>query len=180
MISRRIFVGSLVAAMTARASPPKKVTCVLVGDSHAGYLATHFRKQARDWGVLVDVFAKPGSSVRQFLRMRWMELVRQRHPEADTIVVVLGTNCTRVERPGIGEDLRRLCAIADEGGEVGRSVIALPPPMRLSTAYLTDAVKTLSVYSFEAGPLPMMSDRIHATTDGYATWADKIATVLWA
>jgi hypothetical protein len=173
-VNRRDFVfGSI--ALTAPVRPLESF--VLIGDSHAYMMARAFRDVARAYDKRVAVVAHGGSSVRQWLVKKWVQReVLAKYPDATTLLISLGTNCTRVERPRLVDDIKNLVL------QGGRSTYwLLPPPMKMDTTYLRDAVAHWTgVFPIDPGPLPMMPDGIHVTQRGRYMWAQKIADVAWS
>lgn len=172
MNRRQFFAGSI-----ALAAPVETVErYVLIGDSHAYMMDRAFHDVARAYKKNVGVVAHGGSSVRQWLVKKWMEReVLARYPDTTTLLISLGTNCTRVERPELAEDIKKLVLSG------GRSTYwLLPPPMKFDTRYLRDAVaRWTGIFPIDPGPLPMMADGIHVTWRGRYTWAGKIAETIW-
>lgn len=191
MISRRSFLaGSLaLAAPTSTASPAKsEAEYVLCGDSMAYVMGPTFRAAGRAYGANVDVWAKGGSSARQWLVKKWFQRVVREHPKANILLVSLGVNCTRVERPKLAKDISTIVNLVndlmyEEGDEPNYRAPAiawlLPPPLKMNTQYLRDAVAASEVFSIDPGPLPLESDGIHPTIKGVGLWVNYIAETMW-
>jgi len=177
-ISRRSFLLGTASLIPSRgvAAPPVDGT-VLIGDSHAYMMNRAFHDVAHAYDRRVAVVAHGGSSVRQWLVKKWVQReVLAKYPDATLLLVSLGTNCTRSERPRLADDIRRL--VSESGVSVSW---LLPPPMKFDTTYLRDAVKQVTgVFPIDPGPLPMLRDKIHATPKGYYMWAQTIADTLWS
>lgn len=176
MISRRSFLlgsASLIPSRGVTVAPVDGT--VLIGDSHAYMMARAFRDVARAYDKRATVVAHGGSSVRQWLVKKWVQReVLAKYPDATLLLISLGTNCTHVERPRLADDIRRLISEAD----VSVSWL-LPPPMKFDTTYLHDAVKAVpDTFPIDPGPLPLR-DGVHATRQGYYTWAQTIADTIW-
>lgn len=173
MIDRRGFLtaAALVASPTVSLATEEPTT-LLVGDSHAFVMERFFRAEARARGVAAEVVSHGGSSVKQWYQRRWLAGALARWPSVENVLVCLGTNCTRIERPRLGEDVRKL--LGDAGS---REVSWLLPPYHLD--YLERAVSEAEVFAFSPGTLPLLSDGVHATPHGYELWARRIAEVEW-
>ncbi len=193
MISRRSLLlggATLVVPRSVLARPARLNRTILCGDSHAYVMARAFRAVARAYQQPVAVEARGGSSVRQWLVKKWMQRLLRKYPDANTVLISLGTNCTRVERPKIASDVQTLVNIVndwhyentddDEVFQGTAPVWLLPPPLEMDTKYLFDAVAQCEVFSFAPGPLKLESDGIHPTDTSCYKWAQKIADTLWS
>lgn len=175
-MDRRSFLASAIVAPLGSAPAVRSLQFLLLGDSEAYLLNRPFRAAARAYQVSVAVDPRGGSSVRQWLKRRWFERSLKRH-KPRTVLVSLGVNCTRVERPKLPRDVSELVNIAIDLGV--HPVWLLPPPLRRDTRYLVDAVASTGVLAFSPGPLPLESDGEHPTPRGFEVWAGKIAETLW-
>jgi hypothetical protein len=177
-ISRRSFLLGSASLIPSRGGvlPPVDGT-VLIGDSHAYLMSRAFRDVAHAYDRRVGVLAHGGSSVRQWVVKKWVQRqVLAKYPDATLLLVSLGTNCTRVERPRLAADIKKLVT---EGGLTVSWL--LPPPMKADTRYLRDAVAAVpGLFPIDPGPLPLLHDGIHATPKGYYMWAQTIADTLWS
>lgn len=178
MDRRSFLAAALVAPLgTEPDARLKHPECLLLGDSEAYLMARAFRAEAKRCGVPVEVDAHGGTSVRQWLKKRWFEKSLKKH-RPRTVLISLGVNCTRVERPVLAHDAGKLVLVANDLDVA--PVWLLPPPLRMDTRYLFDAVRATGVLAFSPGPLPLESDGVHPTTAGFEAWAGKIAETLWA
>lgn len=134
-----------------------------------------FRRQAVDYSIIATVAAKGGSSVKQWLDQKLLKKLIVQFPKLDTFLISLGTNCWHGERPKLKEHIEALV----EGINPDKIVWLLPPPLGMDTQYLHDAVKATELFAIDPGPLPMLSDQIHATPHGYELWAKIIAQTIW-
>lgn len=193
-MNRRSFLASslaLAAPVSAPAAPKlSEAEYVLCGDSMAYVMGPTFRAAGAAYARKVDVWAKGGSSLRQWLRKKWFQRVVREHPKARVLLVSLGVNCTRVERPKLAEDVSTAVNLVndwmydhfeEEPDYQGSPAVAwlLPPPLRMDTRYLVDAVAKSEVFAFGPGPLPLESDGIHPTHEGVGLWVNKIAETMW-
>jgi lysophospholipase L1-like esterase len=185
-MNRRSFLLTSLVAVPLGAEPERRVEYLLLGDSEAFLLARPLRAEAKRAGVSIAVDARGGSSVRQWLKRGWFEAVLKKH-RPRTVLISLGVNCTRVERPVLARDIDELVLIANDMDVA--PVWLLPPPLPGSTKYLFDAVAATEVFAFAPGPLPLQKvpnpygpgwvDDVHPTPEGFKTWAGKIAEMLW-
>lgn len=178
-MKRRAFLGSLaVLGLSSAAAEPKpeRVQDLLLGDSEAYLLARPFRAAAQAHRVPVAVEARGGSSARQWLKRGWFEAALKKH-HPSTVLISLGVNCTRVERPVLARDAGELVLIANDLDVA--PVWLLPPPLTMDTRYLVDAVRSTEVFAIQPGPLPLWPDGTHPTPRGYELWTGTIAETLW-
>lgn len=177
-MNRRSFLASALVAPLALGAEPddRPLQCLLLGDSEAYLLARPFRAEARKRRVTVAVDALGGSSTRQWRKHGWFKRSLEKH-STRVVAISLGVNCTRVERPVLARDAGELVLIANDMGVA--PVWLLPPPLRMDTRYLVEAVAATEVFAFSPGPLPLESDGVHATPRGFEIWAGKIAETLW-
>jgi hypothetical protein len=158
---------------------------ILAGDSLAFQLGPVLRSVAKAHGVTIAVAARGGSSVRQWLIKKWMERALTKNLSAHTVLISLGVNATRVERPRLLSDIQLLLAILNEpkyarDGAAPRPVWLLPPPLGVDTSYLRDAVMATGVFCcFAPENTPLESDKIHPTLRGRYLWSRRIAETLW-
>jgi hypothetical protein len=149
---------------------------LLLGDSLAFQLGPPLWRQAREVKQRVHVRAHGGSSARQWIQRRWVSRAAS-SVRAERVLVSLGVNCTRSERPRLAQDIATIVdIIADLGAP---TLWLLPPPLRFSTEYLVQAVSEAGVPSFAPGPLPMESDGVHPTYRGQQRWAQLLVAHLW-
>jgi len=193
-MNRRQFVaGSLALAAspvsgTVVQAKPSEAEYILCGDSMAYVMGPTFRAACGAYRVRGAVWAKGGSSARQWLVKKWFQRVVREHPKASVLLVSLGVNCTRVERPKLAADISKIVNLVndlmyDDGDEPNYrapSVVwLLPPPLAMDTKYLRDAVAASEVFSISPGTLPLESDGIHPTLKGVGLWVNTIAETLW-
>lgn len=154
----------------AFAKPPELADALLVGDSLAGQLGPRLAKEAGKRGLRFLYNYRAGSSTRQWVRGRWLPKVEGPHPTR-LVLVSLGVNCTKAERPRLAADMRSL--VSQTTVDV---LWLLPPPLKMDTDYIRKAV---SGPSFYPGELPLESDGIHPTDAGHKQWAALLAKELW-
>lgn len=172
MMSRRGLLASMLLASPVLAGP-RIVDALLVGDSLAYELGPRLGVAMRERGRTLAVDGRGGSSTRQWFRLHWFERAIVRHPSR-VVLVSLGVNCTKSERPALRDDIAHLLEIAEVHG---RSVLwLLPPPLRVNTNYLREAV---SGRTFFPGRLALESDGIHPTHAGHQRWARLLVDHLW-
>lgn len=177
-MNRRLFlVASALLPFGAEAAPSEEPRFLLAGDSEAYLLARPLRAEARTHRVTLAVDARGGSSARQWLKRGWFERALARRPSR-MVLVSLGVNCTRVERPVLARDVQDLVLIANDRGVA--LCWLLPPPLKVDTRYLVDAVLSTGVFCCAPDVLPLESDGVHPTPAGCKTWAHLIADVLWS
>lgn len=167
-MKRRSFLAGL---LTLSQAPP--ATALLVGDSLAYQLGPRLAKLMRAKQLRLAHDGRGGSSARQWLREGWFQRSTHAHP-ANSVLVSLGVNCTRSERPGLAEDVAAL--VAQSPAPV---LWLLPPPLRMDTAYLERAVATAGCSSFAPGELELEHDGIHPTDAGHRHWAAMLVQHLW-
>jgi len=173
--------ATLLLAPYAFSKPPELADALMVGDSLCGQLAPRFAKEATARGKKFLYNYRAGSSTRQWLLRGWFKQVVAAHP-ARIVLVSLGTNCTRAERPGLRKDMfdvQTQCRRTYENGERGAMPILwlLPPPLKFSTDYIWKAVGKIPF--FFPDKLPLESDGIHPTDAGHKQWAALLAKELW-
>lgn len=171
--------ATLLAAPFAFGRPPEVADVLLLGDSLAGQLGWRFAKEATARGKRFLYSFRPGSSTKQWLHHDWFEQKIKQHP-AKCVLVSLGVNCTRSERPKLAHHIRILYTLVPKATSV---VWLLPPPLKQSTKYLTDAVEKVregrDLVVFSPGALPLESDGIHPTDAGHKQWAKLLAERIW-
>ena len=182
-LSRRAFVASSALVFAPEAFADAQPTVLLVGDSHVFMMERFCRAEAKRHRIAAEVIPHGGSSVRQWLRKHWLEIALRKYASVEEVLICLGTNCTRAERPKLVDDIRSLVFSAnasdsDDPG-AGRATWLLPPPLKVDTSYLNRAVAQAEVFGLSPGRLPLSSDGIHLTPDGYADWAQRIAEIEW-
>lgn len=190
-MNRRSFIAgslALVAPVCEVAAKPSEAKYVLCGDSMAYVTGPSFREVAKIRNVDAAVWAKGGSSARQWLRKKWFERVVKEHPKARVLLISLGVNCTRVERPKLAEDISTIVNLLNDlmyarddevRYEAPSAVWLLPPPLAMDTRYIHDAVAKSEVFAIDPGPLPLESDGVHPTRRGARQWAEYMSRVLW-
>lgn len=174
-LKRRTFLAALPLLFTPRDVQAASPDTVLFGDSHSYILGPWFRAEAMRYKVPVAVVPEAGSSVRQWLAKKWIQKLLKRYANASNYLVSLGTNCTRVERPRLADDIKRLIGLIGQD----RVTWLLPPKLKMDTTYLHEAVKESGVFAIDPGELPLWSDGIHTTFKGSELWADLIARTIW-
>lgn len=156
----------VVLAPSVSGARPEPIDVLLVGDSLAYQLGPRLRKAIAPRRL--QTVARGGSSARQWLRHRWFQRAAATYP-AKVMLVSLGTNCIRSERPELGADMVQLIRQAR-----APVVWLLPPPLRFSTDYIRRAVEQAEVRSFAPGPLKLEHDGVHPTDSGHQEWARRI------
>lgn len=169
VMTRRSLLAALLAAPAALAKAPP-VDALLVGDSLAYQLGPRLAQSMRAKQRRLALDGRGGSSARQWLREGWFRRAVKQHP-ARIVLVSLGVNCTRPERPKLGDDIEALLALAP-----APVLWLLPPPLKMDTAYLREAMRG---EAFAPGPLPLESDGIHPTHEGHTRWAELLVARLW-
>lgn len=172
-MKRRAFLGALLSVAADAPRPPRVLLC---GDSEAFMMAPAFREQARAHGVPVKVDGRGGTSARQWRKNRWLRAALKPLAPHSVVLISLGVNCTRVERPELAREVSRLVLTVNDAGHAPAWL--LPPPLKMRTDYLRAAVAASEVFSIDPGPLPLF-DGIHPTPEGFRTWAALIAHTLW-
>lgn len=175
-MDRRSFLTAAIVAPLGADPDARQLQYLLLGDSEAYLLDRPFRAAARAYQVSATTDPRGGSSVKQWLKKHWFERSLKRHSPR-TVLVSLGVNCTRVERPSLARDAGELVRVAADLG--AEPVWLLPPPLKKDTRYLVDAVASTGVLAFSPGPLPLWPDGTHPTPRGFEIWAGKIAETLW-
>lgn len=194
--------ATLLIAPYAFSKPPEIADALLVGDSLAGQLGPRLAKEATARGKKFLYNFRAGSSTRQWARGKLLERVLRQHLTR-VVLISLGTNCTRVERPKLHTDVRNVLAQANIEKRSGKMVKIittpvlwlLPPPLKFDTEYIRKAVagryvdhgrcRRLLVAGeelprpFFPGKLPLESDGIHPTDAGHKQWAALLAKELW-
>ena len=155
---------------------PKRADVLLVGDSLAFGLGPPLKKLSKARGHEVIVNARGGTTARQWLGEHWFAATLARH-RPEVLLVSLGTNCRRPERPVFGDDVAGLLALVPEETRV----IWLFPPssMWFSTQYIRDGLAKNAVEVIEAGALQLNKDRVHPTIRGNLRWARALVSKLW-
>lgn len=171
-MKRRAFLSLLLSSPALAQQTP--VDALLVGDSLAYQLASRLRKAMGQRKLAAD--GRGGSSTRQWRQKRWFQRDLELHPSS-VVLVSLGVNCTRVERPKLADDIGVLVDICEDVFQ-RRLLWLLPPPLKFNTQYLRDAVAEVGCPSFDPGPLPL-GDGVHPTHAGYEKWASLLVTSLW-
>ncbi len=165
---------SALGALLCLAYAPGRDGVLLVGDSLAFQLGYRLGPLLRSDGRAFTADGRGGTSAHQWLRLGWFKKAfRQKHR---VVLVSLGTNCTRVQRPALGRTFSRLKEIAEARGK--RMILLFPPPLSMSTDYIETAVRESGVETFRIGKLPMDRSGIHPTHEGHVKWAKEIATWL--
>ena len=171
-MNRRAALSALLVAPAALASPAP-AAALLVGDSLAFQLAPRLRKAMGERRLAAD--GRGGSSTRQW-RDKWFRRAVERYP-GGVVLVSLGVNCTRSERPRLAEDIGALVDVCEDVFQ--RQLLwLLPPPLKFSTKYLRDAVAEVGCSSFDPGVLPL-GDGVHPTHAGYEKWATMLVKKLY-
>lgn len=175
-MNRRTLLASLLVAPAAFAEEAP-VDAVLFGDSLAYQLGPRLGKVARKRSRRAYADGRGGSSTRQWRQKQWFSHGLEQHPGL-IVLVSLGVNCTRSERPKLADDIGTLVDICEDIFQ--RPLLwLLPPPLKMSTKYLRDAVSKVGCPAFDPGPLPL-GDGIHPTDAGYQKWAEMLADhLLW-
>lgn len=170
-MNRRAFLSTLLVA-PAVAAEQKPVDAVLLGDSLAYQLASRLRAEMKTRDRQLYAEGRGGSSTRQWRQKQWFRRALREHPGA-VVLVSLGVNCTRVERPKLADDMQALIDLSPFP-----VLWLLPPPLKFSTQYLRDAVAKTGCKTFDPGELPL-GDGVHPTHAGYQKWASLLVTSLW-
>lgn len=168
-MNRRSLLLALLTAPIASAKA-KPADALLVGDSLAYQLGPRLWKAMHSHKLQLAYDGRGGSSARQWLRKGWFRQATRKHP-ADVVLVSLGVNCTKGERPKLADDIKALISLSP-----APVIWLLPPPLRMDTTYLRSAVQGPS---FDPGTLPLESDGIHPQHKGYVRWADLLIEHLW-
>lgn len=171
-MNRRTFLSATLLSSTGLGQPRERppVDALLVGDSLAYQLASRLRKEMGTRKLAAD--GRGGSSTRQWRQKHWYQRAVERNPSG-VILVSLGVNCTRVERPKLADDMQALLDLSPFP-----VLWLLPPPLKFNTQYLRDAVAKTGCKTFDPGELPL-DDGVHPTHAGYVKWASLLATSLW-
>jgi len=140
-MNRRSFVASLAvlgfSGPTDAEPKPEPPQALLLGDSEAYLLARPFRAAAHAYRVPVATDGRGGSSARQWLKRGWFEAALKKH-RPRTVLISLGVNCTRVERPVLARDAGELVLIANDLDVA--PVWLLPPPLAMDNPQQSEAV----------------------------------------
>lgn len=163
-LTRRSLLAVLLASPVMAAPAPPDV--LLVGDSLAYQLGPRLAKALPE-GKRLAYDGRGGTSARQWLKLNWFRRALLRH-EAQIVLVSLGVNCIRSERPVLKDHVSELRALAADR----RCIWLLPPPLRFNTDYIRAA--TEGGETFDPGALSMESDRIHPSHAGHKQWAKLI------
>jgi len=158
------------SALLLLGAAPSPADALLVGDSLAFQLASRLFKAMRPRVLAAD--GRGGSSTRQWLRDRLFRQAVLSRP-ARVVLVSLGVNCTRAERPGLAADIKKLVTSSPVP-----VVWLLPPPLKFDTGYLHNAVAEAGCRSFDPGALPL-DDGVHPTDAGHKRWAELLVEHLW-
>lgn len=172
-MNRRSLLASLLVAPSLLAEEAPPVDASLFGDSLAYQLAPRLRAVAQQKDRRFYADGRGGSSTRQWRQRGWFRRGLEHHP-ATIVLVSLGVNCTHVERPKLADDIKALVELCPF-----ELLWLLPPPLKMSTDYLRDAVAKVGCPAFDPGVLPL-GDGIHPTDAGYKQWAAMLAEhLLW-
>ena len=177
MISRRGILAGLLAAPLAPAAP-RVVDALLVGDSLAYQLGPRLgvAMGRLDPRRRLALDGRGGSSAREWLRKGWFRRALERHA-APIVLVSLGVNCVRQERPKLAGDVEALLEFARD-----RRVLWLLPSSegyRFSLAYAHDAVRDAGAELFVPPVLELESDRVHFTHRGNERLSELLVGQLW-
>lgn len=176
--------GSLIPVMSRRGflalplvagGAPAPVSALVLGDSLAFQFGPRLAKVLRRRGHRMALDAQGGSSARQWLRTGRFRKAVEAHPTR-ALLVFLGVNCLRSERPRLAADIGALAALA-------RSPVCWLLPSRegyrFSIDYLYAAVEEAGVSRFASPPLPLESDRVHLTSGSNERLAVLVADRFW-
>lgn len=183
-VDRRWVLGGLLAAagigaaavITARPKIRPDTRLLLIGDSLARGLDTHFRQLAREEGVSYVGRGISGSRIDQWARDPWVDQTLRSY-KPTLILVSLGTNdeymgpgAARQQRPYMHELLAKL----DESG--AEIVWIAPPRLPIANRGVAQMIRQQAPYVFPSRDyvIPRGPDRLHPTAAGYAGWAGAI------
>lgn len=177
MLTRRTLLLAPLVLLPDDALAVPRADALLIGDSLAYQLGPRLQQRARAYARRTHTRSQGGSSTRQWVKQRWASraVSTVRTPR---VLVSLGVNCLRAERPRLARDIALVAdLIRDQGAE---PLWLLPPPLkRLSTDYLHLAVAESEVPSFAPGSLKLEPDGVHPTVEGHRRWALLLSLHLW-
>jgi hypothetical protein len=158
-------------------SPPKRVA--LVGDSLAQGLGPQLAAIAERAGVAFTTKGKQSTRVHQWVIDPDLGPAVG-SPPADLVLVCLGTNDMRTASPELAG--AEAGALADKIAGMGASVAWIGPPrLTFDTGAFRPALaracaeRNVRIFDSTAVDFERSPDGIHATAQGYRTWAEEIA-----
>lgn len=176
-MSRRGILAALLTSAAVVAAAPK-LDALLVGDSLAYQLGPRLGPAMAklDPRRRLALDGRGGTSAREWLRKGWFRRALDTHPTG-LVLVSLGVNCVRQERPKLARDVEDLAELAGS-----RRVLWLLPSSAgylFPLDYAHEAVRAAGVELCIFPVLPLESDRVHLTDTSNKKLAGLLVERLW-
>ncbi len=161
----------VVTLLTRRATAAPLGRVALVGDSYAAGLTAPLKSLLPDF----QAEGHAGTNTWQWLSRSpacgqcgaWLLAFKP-----DIILVSLGVN------DGASPDLANYQQIVQIIHGLGAQVVWIEPPAGVNVPVLRSIIRSLGVKTIPATHVPLISDGLHPTVDGYREWAAEIVRVL--